>query len=617
MQYDPAAQALTIYESLRVEIGFEGATSAETLRQAPARDSAAYEEFLRGKLLNYEAGRSWRASAPPSVEAVAAGIDATPWTPPAPGWRVKVQADGFYKLTYTELQKAGLPVDTLVPSTFKLYNLGSEVAIHEEGDGDSYFESGEALVFYGQAVDSKYTAGNVYWLTYDPSAAAAGLRMAARDGAPGAAEMPGTHTAERHMEVNAYYLSFAPGDEDLERWLWDYIYRPSRPSWTHTFTLAAPDAGPATLTLAMLGYLQNAVNPDHHARITLNGTQVGDVTWDGVAWQVLEMAVPAGVLVAGTNTLVVTAVADTGYAYDILYIDWAQLEFANTFTAEGGELAFSYVTAGTWKYQVAGFTGSKASDYAVYDVTDPAAVKRITGVAVVTSGSGYAAQFQDAVAQGKSIDYWVLQDTGTDTAYHTVEAETDIEADTASNLRATANAADHIIITHEDFLTQAAALRDHRAAQGLRAMAVDVQDVYDEFGYGLVSPIAIRDFLAYAYASWQAPAPSYVVLLGDGHYDPKNYLGYGRTSYIPPYLAPGRSLDGRDRRRQPLRDGGRRRHPPRPDARPPGGQQRRRSRRLRGQDHRLRGQPDRRLAAAGAGGGRQRRQRRRLCPDVG
>jgi len=28
-----------------------------------------------------------------------------------------------------------------------------------------------------------------------------------------------------------------------------------------------------------------------------------------------------------------------------------------------------------------------------------------------------------------------------------------------------------------------------------------------------------------------------VVLVGDGHYDPKNYSGYGRVSYMPPYLA--------------------------------------------------------------------------------
>ena len=47
---------------------------------------------------------------------------------------------------------------------------------------------------------------------------------------------------------------------------------------------------------------------------------------------------------------------------------------------------------------------------------------------------------------------------------------------------------------------------------------------------------AIHDFLAYAYANWVSPAPTYVVLMGDGNYDPKNYLGYGRASQIPPYL---------------------------------------------------------------------------------
>jgi hypothetical protein len=71
----------------------------------------------------------------------------------------------------------------------------------------------------------------------------------------------------------------------------------------------------------------------------------------------------------------------------------------------------------------------------------------------------------------------------------------------------------------------------------MRATLVDVQDVYDEFGYGIVSAAAIHGFLAYASVYWQAPAPSFVVLVGDGHFDPKNYYGYGRASFIPPYLA--------------------------------------------------------------------------------
>ena len=65
----------------------------------------------------------------------------------------------------------------------------------------------------------------------------------------------------------------------------------------------------------------------------------------------------------------------------------------------------------------------------------------------------------------------------------------------------------------------------------------DVQDVYDEFSFGLVDPEAIRSFLTYAYASWQPPAPLYVLLAGDGTFDPKNYLGVSPPTYIPAYLA--------------------------------------------------------------------------------
>ena len=70
----------------------------------------------------------------------------------------------------------------------------------------------------------------------------------------------------------------------------------------------------------------------------------------------------------------------------------------------------------------------------------------------------------------------------------------------------------------------------------MRVAVVDVQDVYDEFSAGLLDPYAIHDFLAYAYASWQPPAPLYVLLVGDGHYDFKNYLGSNFVNYIPPIL---------------------------------------------------------------------------------
>ena len=60
--------------------------------------------------------------------------------------------------------------------------------------------------------------------------------------------------------------------------------------------------------------------------------------------------------------------------------------------------------------------------------------------------------------------------------------------------------------------------------------------MYDQFNGGHRSAEAIHDFLAYAYLHWEAPAPAYVLLLGDGNYDMRNYKGNSGSTYIPPYL---------------------------------------------------------------------------------
>jgi hypothetical protein len=54
---------------------------------------------------------------------------------------------------------------------------------------------------------------------------------------------------------------------------------------------------------------------------------------------------------------------------------------------------------------------------------------------------------------------------------------------------------------------------------------VDVADIFDEFSYGVTTPAAIKDFLAYAYESWSAPAVQYVLLVGDHSVDYKDNAG--------------------------------------------------------------------------------------------
>ena len=208
------------------------------------------------------------------------------------------------------------------------------------------------------------------------------------------------------MEVNASYITWLPGDDDLDRWLWGYAYYPAQPTWTHPFSLAAPLSAPATLSVSLQGYLAVAtVNPDHHARISLNGTLLGDYSWDGRDALNVDLPVPAGVLLAGSNTLTVSAVGDTGYQYDVFYIDSFDLAFSSLFMAEGDVLSFTYATPGSWLFPLDGFSTDQVS---VYDVTDPHAVVRLEGVAVAASANGYSASFQDEIVTPRT--YWAATD---------------------------------------------------------------------------------------------------------------------------------------------------------------------------------------------------------------
>jgi hypothetical protein len=101
--------------------------------------------------------------------------------------------------------------------------------------------------------------------------------------------------------------------------------------------------------------------------------------------------------------------------------------------------------------------------------------------------------------------------------------------------------ADFLIITHEDFQSEAGRLAAHRQAhEGLRTEVILISDIFNAFSGGVYDPVAIRDFLKFVLLSRPAP-PSYVLLFGDGDYDYKNVVSAGDKNWIPPF-----EIDGDD-----------------------------------------------------------------------
>jgi hypothetical protein len=166
--------------------------------------------------------------------------------------------------------------------------------------------------------------------------------------------------------------------------------------------------------------------------------------------------------------------------------------------------------------------GFASSNIRVLDITDRANVKELT-VSPQADASGYAFTLPSAQAARTLVAY-----SGAIGFEHPQQ----LLRNEPSTLHLATNAANMLIITHASFRQSLEPLRTLRESQGLQVTVADVEDVYDEFSFGAHTPQALKDFLLRANTQWQT-APHYLLLVGDGTSDPRNYLGQGALDLVP------------------------------------------------------------------------------------
>ena len=266
-------------------------------------------------------------------------------------------------------------------------------------------------------------------------------------------------------------------------------------------------------------------NPDHHTRLWINSqaTPFDDMYWGGISRYRFEENIPRTQLVEGTNTLKLQMFLDAyaGQITDRLYFDWFEIEYSRRFQAQNDRISFSRSEANTtWQYQISGFTSPGAY---VLDITAPTTPRWLVNQRYVSGvlsyegrhpGAGsYLAAGTNSVQNPKSISYYQPPD-----------------------LLSSSNNYDYLFITHSNFIAAAQQLANFRASQGFTTLIVDVNDLYNEFNFGIFHSIAIKNFLAYTFTNWAEP-PFYVLLIGDGHWNFKGYERYNTPPiYMPPHL---------------------------------------------------------------------------------
>ena len=462
-------------------------------------------------------------------------------------WEIRVTREGLYHIGCDQLAGVlGTPVPDLASLLLVRGSVGTEqareVALREvDADGDRLCEAGDgdAIEFWGDPGHSRYDAGGYYWLSKGETA---GLRMARRPStAGGLPEPPLRHI--QSFEQNRYYRSAVGGQSPSgmphDHWFWTFLAFGSSvfgPVQEFPFSIGAVAEGSTELdTSTYVSVTLASLAGSHRVQASLNGVWLGDFAWQGSNAYEGVLAVPPGILQGGENRLTLALIAVQAPVAPVLVDRFAltyrlpqPMSVAGESSAEFRPLIF-HTEPGSWQLEFS----SAASPVTLLDLND--ALRPVEVLPTCADGNchwgieGGQGGIYAAVAEGVRLP---------------VDS---IEEDVPSQWRTPANGAGYILITHHSLWPAAQRLASHRRSQGLRVALVDVQDIYDEFSGGQVDAEAIRAFLAYAWSNWRSPAPGYVLLLGDGTFDPHGYctppdncpefVTAPNSTLIPPYLA--------------------------------------------------------------------------------
>ena len=416
--------------------------------------------------------------------------------------RLTVRKRGLYAVRFEALW--GPRQASVEASGLRLSRQGEPVPFHLEPDPE-VFAPGSTLYFVSGGADlNPYGTEAVYEISREP-----GKRMAEVDAPPSGSPV---HFVWSRIDKEENHLYQAGLLSAQDRWFWDVLFAPVGKSYPFEIEGLAGTTEPAQLELLLQGTSDLAANPDHHVRVFVNGSLIAQQAWDGMQSALVRAEIAPGILREGANRLEVENAGDTGASYSMVMLNRYAVTFPRTLRTTSGTLEGRFSVDGTVRLE------GPVQGASVLDVTG-GSPRWLRGV---ESSSG-SLRFH-AVA-----GHVYLAVSPNDVLTPTVATPT------ASRLKSALNAADYVVIGPRALLPEARPLLELRQSQGLRTRAVPIDEVYSEFGFGEPRPEAIRDFIAYAYHHWRR-RPRYVLLLGDGTYDFKDYLETGVRNGVPPFI---------------------------------------------------------------------------------
>jgi uncharacterized repeat protein (TIGR01451 family) len=412
------------------------------------------------------------------------------------GLKIYVAQEGWYRLTRAAMVAAG----------FDPGNNFKKLSLFMQGIEQPLVVNDDSVEFYGQKLDAFSTGARTYWLTSQGSANRLPVSHT-RGGDPLTGDVSFTYERiERSI-----FMTQLVGNGDGGNW-----FGPLISSWpmTQQFNLSGADpayGGNATLEVTMQGGM---VGP-HPVQVDFNGHSAGMAPFNDLEQKTFTFSVPQSWLANGANTLTFTAL---GGDLDFSVLVSTRVTYQHLLRADAG--AFQATLPGGRIVNVGGFTSSAVRAIDVTDAANP--IELETTVAADPAG-GYAASFTPSGSGNRVV--LAFDDSR-------ILAPIELAANKPSTWSdAKKSSGDLLIISNSAFLQAAQTLVPVRQRDGISSAVIDVEDLYDEFNFGMRGPEAIRAFLQSA-AQWKTK-PRWVLLVGDASIDPRNYADTGAFDFVP------------------------------------------------------------------------------------
>ncbi|MBN1233837.1 MAG: type IX secretion system sortase PorU [Candidatus Coatesbacteria bacterium] len=451
---------------------------------------------------------------------------------------------GLYEITYDDLEKAGINPSTLDPAKIQLFDGGhqeliekpdsikpvfEEMPIYIDDGNDGKFDKSDKIIFYGitnrgfeldlnnqfSYFCNKYSWEHNYFLAIGGNE---GKRVSYTD-----ANLEGNeenydndYLSVNHLEKNLYL-----GDSQFhtsDYYSWKNFVKSGSENEIIRFKLGATKSD---ADLLLVFYAKTLY--DHHVKIVLNNEEILDTTWRGGPGNSFLYAKAKNLKDDNLMEIIVVRDRDPN---DVLLFDWFKIVFYRSLDFQDSQKDIYLLPSPDKDYKVM-LKNINSEQPFIWETTNYKSLKMLRNGTYDKAKKEYSFRLPENVL-GKQR-FCVSDKTQLKKPFSIKKYQPDY-------LRSLTEGAKYYIITPQSFVYYLEPICSYHNETGLKTALIPVEKIYSEIGYGRNGdPTAIRDFLKYAFENYSTK-PRYALLVGNGNYDFKNYLGNNDVQYIPPFI---------------------------------------------------------------------------------